>query len=108
MWAHLDARYRLGRGRSKFRVVLEDRPLEVPQLRTGLDAEIVRQPAPRIAVRLERIALPADQVEGAHQLAPQPLAVGMLRDERLELVDERGRGAGGEIGLDPFLRRAVG
>ena len=52
-------------------------------------------------VRLHGLCLPAGAVEGEHQLRAELIAQGMLRDEPLELADERAVFAEGEIGLDP-------
>ena len=57
------------------------------------------------AVRGERVRLASGAVEREHQLPPEPLAVRMLADERLELVDELGRAAEREVRLDPLLER---
>ena len=59
--------------------------------------------ASRYAV--ERLRLPARAVEREHQLAAQPLAVRVLRDQRLELADQLGVAAEREVGLDPLLER---
>ena len=44
-------------------------------------------------------------MEGEHELAPRALAQRMRAHERVELGDERGVLAAGEVGLDPRLLR---
>ena len=94
-----------GLGEIERRIVLEDRALELPQRRAGLQAELGSQPRRGTAVRVERLRLPAAAVEREHQLAEQVLAVGMGRDERLELADYLPVAAERELGLDPRLGR---
>ena len=56
-------------------------------------------------VDVERLGLPARPVEGEHQLHPERLAQRMLCRERLELADEIGVTAEGEVRGDPILER---
>ena len=86
-------------------LVAQDRLLEPRELLARLEAEVLVQERPGAAIRGERIRLPLRPVEGEHQLLPEPLPERMLADERLELVDELGRAAEREIGLDPPLER---
>ena len=59
----------------------------------GLEGRSRRlRPAPRVRKR-------------AHQLKPEPLAIRMLRDERLQLGDDLCESRTGEISLDPILKR---
>ena len=67
-------------------VLREDRALERLQRRGRLDPEALDERLPGRAVDLERLGLPAGAVEREHQLAAQPLAQRMLRDEGLELA----------------------
>ena len=61
-----------------------------PQLRPGLDADLLDERAPRLAVDLERLGLAPAAIEREHQLPGEPLAVAVLGDELLQLADERG------------------
>ena len=65
-------------------VVREDRLLEPPKLGPRLEPELVGEHAPRLLKRLERIRLAAAAVERQHQLPPQPLAEGVVRERRTE------------------------
>ena len=68
--------------------MLEDGALEPTKLRPWFYTEVVGERRSRGAVRLEGLALPAVEIERAHQLPPQPLAVRVLCDEGLQLDDE--------------------
>ena len=93
---------RSGRGRGERRVVLEDASLERTQLGRRLEPELVERRA-GVAVRGERVGLPARPVEGDDPLALEPLAVRMGEDERLELADDRGVTPGRQVEVDPRL-----
>ena len=92
------------RGRSSAASWMRICLLELPQLGARLDPELVER-GPRVAVRLQRLRLPARAVQREHQLAAQPLAMRMLRDQRLQLADELGVPAQRQVGLDPLLER---
>ena len=62
------------------RVLREDRILESPQVGTGLERKFLREHAPRLAERLERVGLAAAAVQREHQLPPQPLPERVLLD----------------------------
>ena len=49
------------------RVVAEDRPLELLQLRARLDSELVDEHRSRFAVSLERLRLAAARIQRPHQ-----------------------------------------
>ena len=55
-------------------VVLQDRPLEPPQLGPGLDARSLDEQRPSFAVALERVGLPSGAVEREHELRARALA----------------------------------
>ena len=85
------------------RVVAQDRPLQLAEGRRRLQAELVEQQLPDLAVGLEGLGLAAAAVEGEHELAAEPLAQRLLGDQALELADQLGPGAQGQVGLDPLL-----
>ena len=87
------------------RILLEDRPLEPLELLARLQSQLLRELAAGLAVGVERLGLPAGAVEREHQLAAQALPQRMLGDERLELADQLGVAAAGQIGVDPLLER---
>ena len=85
--------------------MLEDRLLELPQLRARLEAELVGEQLPAAAVGVERVGLPSRPVEGEHQLRAPPLSERVFSDERLELGHELCVPAELELGVDPLLER---
>ena len=66
------------------RIVREDRLLEPAELGSRLESQLVGEHAPRLLERLERIGLPAAAIERQHQLPPQPLPEGVVRERRPE------------------------
>ena len=86
-------------------ILPQDRLLQKPQRRARLDAELLCEGHPRPPVRIEGIRLQAAQIERPHQLAPQTLAVRVLRAESLELADELAETARGKVGLDAIFER---
>ena len=87
------------------RVLPEDRLLEGLELAARLEPELVGERTARVLVARERIRLTARAVEGEHELGAQPLARGVLADERLELGDQGRVAAERQIGLDALLER---
>ncbi len=87
------------------RLLPQDRPLELLERGARLEAELVGEDAARVAVDLERVGLPPAAVEGEHALLEEPLAVGMLGRERLELGDDGVVPAAGELGVESELER---
>ena len=86
-------------------VVRQDHSLEPSQLRPRLDAELVDEHLTPDAHRLERLRLSAGSVQRDHQLSAQPLAQGMLGDQRLQLADQVLGTSAGELRGHPLLDR---
>ena len=74
--------------RRERRILAQDRRFQPPQLLARLDAEVLAERAPRLAIRVERLCLPAAAVEREHELAAEPLAVRVLGDQALQLGHE--------------------
>jgi hypothetical protein len=85
-------------------IVLENPTLEIPQLRSRLEPKLLRQVPLRPAVRLKRSGLSPSAIKSQHQLAQQPLALRMIADEPLELLDELGASTPSDVRLDSFLQ----
>src|SRR6185369_10711069 len=97
---------RLGAGRQDDAgVLLQDRLVEVAELPAGLDTELLHQRRPSRLVDLECLGLAPGAVQGEHQLSPQALAERMLLDHPLDLADQLGVAAEGEIGGEAILDR---
>ena len=86
-------------------VVGEDRLVEVMQLGSWLDPELLDEDLARVAVGLQRVGLAAAAVQREHQLRVQPLAPRVLGRELLELGDQLRVAPGGEVGVDAHLQR---
>jgi hypothetical protein len=93
---------RVRRG-SRSGIVPEDRPVDGLHVRPRLGSELLDEHAAGVRVRLEGIRLPAGPVEREDQLPAQSLAVGVLRDEGLQLGHELGVPARRQVGVDPVL-----
>ena len=91
--------------RGQGRVMAKDRLLELVQGRARLDAELLDEQPPRLAIDLERLGLATRAVERLHERRSQPLAERMLADERLDLTDELCEATEREVGFDPPLER---
>ena len=90
-------------GSCESRILGEDRLLELAQLLTRLDAQLlVEQPA-ALPVRVERVGLPSRAVQGEHELPPQPLTQRVFLNESLELGNEPRVAAEIEVGSDPLF-----
>ena len=79
--------------------------LEPLQALARLQPELLGERQAALLVDVQRLGLAVRAVEREHELAAQPLAQRMPRDERLELADELGVAAEREIGLDPLFER---
>jgi hypothetical protein len=79
------------------RIVVEDGSLEALELIGRLEPKLLVQQPPPGPVDLERRRLAAAAVQGEHQLPPEALAQRLLRDEALELGDQLGVAAEGQI-----------
>src|SRR5215203_4250987 len=89
----------------ELRVLAEHPALELAQLGARLQAELLVEAAPCLAVDLERLRLAAGGVEGAHQLRAQPLAKRVLGHEGAQLGHDLALAAAREIRLDAILER---
>ena len=81
-------------------VLVQDRVLQGAELVARLDAELVGEPASRLAVRVERVGLAPAAVESEHELACEPLVRRMLGHQAPQLPDELDVAAGGEVRID--------
>ena len=87
-------------------VLPQDRRLELAQFLAGLEPELLLEHAAPGLVRVECVGLPARAIEGEHQLAADPLAIGVFRDQRFELGHECGIASECEIRVDSFFERS--
>jgi hypothetical protein len=85
--------------------VREDRLLESPQVRTGLERQLLRQHTVRLAEGLEGVGLAATAVQREHQLAPQPLPERVLLERRSQRGDDLAMVSQRERCLELLLER---
>ena len=97
-------RMRLDRSRQvELGLVLEDRLLELAQLRAGLERQLVDQQRPTVPVHLQGVGLAPRAVERQHELPAQPLAQRVLRNECLEFRAQFGVPPERQLRVDPLL-----
>ena len=88
------------------RVVLpQDRLLELPQLRGGLEAELVVEELSERPIRLEGVRMTTGAVERHHEQCAKALVERVEIDERLQLADRFGLAPHREHGLEASLER---
>ena len=87
----------------QLRVVGEDPLLELPERRTGIEAELLHHRGAVVLEGAERIGLPAGAVEGEHELRPHALAQRVLAREGLDLGDEVCRAATRQLRCEELL-----
>ena len=87
------------------RVLPQDLVMQAPQLRAGLDADLLDERRPRLAVGVQRVGLPPGAVQREHALGVEALAQRLLAHEPVELADDLPVAPGGEIALDRVLER---
>ena len=85
----------------------EDRALELLQLDTGLEPELVGEDRATRLVDVQRLGLPSRPIQRQHELAAKALAQGMRTHESLELSDDGGMPPGVEIRFDSLFETAT-
>ena len=89
------------------RVLEQDRCLDPLEGLARLDAQLVGHHRARLGVHLECLLAAVLDVEGRHQLAPEPLAGGVFGGRRAELLDGVGRPSHLEQQLEALLDEGV-
>src|SRR6516162_4725981 len=95
----MPSRAELGRLDAEARVLAEDRLLQLLQLRSWVEAELLLQGTTEAPIRRERVGLAAAAVERQHELAVKPLAQRAVGDERLQLRHEFEVATESQVGL---------
>nr|WP_264159876.1 hypothetical protein [Actinomadura montaniterrae] len=94
-----------GRREGEARVLVQDVAFQPLELGARVQPEAVPQDVAEVLVDRQRLALAAAPVERQHQQAAQPLARGLLVDQRRHLADQLVVAAEGEFGLEAVLQR---
>ena len=84
-------------------IVVQDPPLEVKQLRRGLEAELLSEVRARLLVRTEGFRLTAGAVEREHVLRAEALVHRELLAQHLQLGDQLHVAPERELRFDPRL-----
>ena len=84
-------------------ILFQDRRLELLQLTSGFDAELLDQGPAGGAVGVQRLGLSSGAVEGEHELRSRSFAQRLLGDKALELADHLGVPSPLEVSLDAVL-----
>jgi hypothetical protein len=82
-------------------ILLENPPLEIPKLRARVGPDLLDQQRAQRLEGPQRLPLTPGSVEGEHVIRSKPLLVWVLDHQRLDLTDEIGIAAGGQIGVEP-------
>ncbi len=85
-------------------VLAQDRVVQAPQLRRLLDADLLDQRLPGVAIGLKRVDLTPAPVEREHLPRVQPLTLRVLGQQRVDLADDLVMPARGQIRVDRQLR----
>ena len=88
-----------GRRRSEGRIGVQDLVLQVPELGSWLDAQLGRKYLPAFLVASKCRCLPARAVERQHELATEPFAERVLRNEGGQLDGQLRMPAGRQRGI---------
>ncbi len=96
----------LRRRRPQRFVLEEDLVFDLPELGRRLDAEFVAEDEPGPLVGAQCVGLPAGANQCRHQQTPQPLPIGVLIEETLDLAGEHAVASQLEIGGDAVLDRS--
>jgi hypothetical protein len=91
-------------GHLQGRVLEQDLLLAPAQPAARLDAQLLVQDLAGAVEGLEGIGLAVRAVQCQHQLAPQPLPVGVVGQQRLQLGDQPAMSTEGQVGLDAVLQ----
>ena len=79
--------------------------MQVPELGSRFDADLLDERGARLTVGLQRLGLPSRAVEHEHPLRVEPLAQRLLRREHVELADDLAMPSRRYVALDRQLER---
>jgi hypothetical protein len=85
--------------------LLENVALEPPELRRGVEAQLVHEHLARSAIRLQRLSLAPSAVQRDHEFLPEPFAQRVAGDQLFELGNDVPMSSKSELCGDPLLGR---
>src|SRR6266568_4836475 len=91
-------------GPRKCRVLRENPPFELPDLRARVDAELAGKTLTQLPTGSERIGLSSRAVQRGHPVRPQPFPERVLTGESIKLTDELAVPTDREVGGDPLFQ----
>ncbi len=97
-----------GRGRPRRAergILFEDRELQLAQLGSRVDAELLGEDRARTLVGTQGVTLPAGAIQRGHELRPEPFAQRMGLHGCFQLADQLGVAAEQQVRLDAVLER---
>jgi hypothetical protein len=86
--------------------MLQDRSLELSELRPRLHPQLVDQSAAALVVHIQRSGLTSAAIQRQHELRTHALAERFLPHQHLELRDDLVVAADRKIRIDPLLKRS--
>ncbi len=89
------------------RILPQDRPLELAQLRTRVEAELLVEQLLALAIHVQCLGLATRPVQRAHEERARPFLKRVRPHERLQLGDELGTTAEIELRLDATFDRVL-
>ena len=95
-WPRKTRRFEVG-------VVTQDGAFELLESDTGIQPELIAQPAPGLLEHAEGVGLTSSPIQRQHQLADEPFTQGMSLDQGLQRGNDRIVAAKGENRVDTRL-----
>ena len=89
----------------KIRILAQDPLVQAPQIRAGIDAKLVGEPVPQLRVGGQGRRLAAGPVQRQDPLPGEPLTQRVTGRQAVQLCDQAGVPATGQVGIDPVLQR---
>ena len=84
-------------------MVTQDRAFELVESDSGIQPELIAQPAPGLPEHAEGVGLTSSPIQRQHQLADEPFPQGMSLDQGLQRGNDRIVAAKGENRVDMRL-----
>jgi hypothetical protein len=93
------------RPRCELRVVNQDRLPQVGHRLARIDAQLLTQEVSQAIMRTQGVGLSTRSIQRQHPQRPQPLAVGMVRDQRPQLYTQSSVSTEDQLSMSKLLER---
>ena len=87
----------------EFRVVFQNRLLEVPEIWGGIDTQLLSERRPGSLGDAQRVGLSTGPVQGEHELSCESFDEGVFSDQGLQLTDHLPMAPQSQVSLDTEL-----